>query len=130
MAKVGISTQEFDNLCAAFKAPKEGAHIKWREFVDAVDEVFTKKGLEKNLDIEVRNVDNMRHSSWVLRFKTNDKVLILLDCVSCCLDIIVALVNVNRILSIYISGKAIENRNIARKLNIIQCESIGCEVVT
>ena len=24
MAKVGISTQEFDNLCAAFKAPKEG----------------------------------------------------------------------------------------------------------
>lgn len=55
MAKVGISTQEFDNLCAAFKAPKEGAHIKWREFVDAVDEVFTKKGLEKNLDVEVGN---------------------------------------------------------------------------
>ena len=55
MAKVGISTQEFDNLCAAFKAPKEGAHIKWREFVDAVDEVFTKKGLEKNLDVEIGN---------------------------------------------------------------------------
>ena len=29
--------------------------IRWRDFVDTVDEVFTKKGLEKNLDIEVGN---------------------------------------------------------------------------
>ena len=55
MAKVAISAQEFEKLCETFKAPKEGAHIKWREFVDAVDEVFTKKGLEKQLDAEVGN---------------------------------------------------------------------------
>ena len=36
-----------------FKAPKEGEHIKWRDFSDRVDEVFTQKGLEKNLDVEV-----------------------------------------------------------------------------
>jgi Ca2+-binding EF-hand superfamily protein len=53
MAKTPISQQEFNMLSEAFKAPKEGAHIKWREFSDRVDEVFTQKGLEKNLDAEV-----------------------------------------------------------------------------
>jgi len=38
-------------LCEYFKAPKAGEHVKWVEFCDAVDEVFTKKHLEKNLDI-------------------------------------------------------------------------------
>ena len=37
-------------LCEHFRAPKAGDHVKWCEFCDAVDEVFTKKGLEKNLD--------------------------------------------------------------------------------
>jgi Ca2+-binding EF-hand superfamily protein len=47
MAKVPISNPEFEKLCEEYKAPKQGDHIKWREFCDAVDEAFTKKGLEK-----------------------------------------------------------------------------------
>ena len=43
-------------LSREFKAPKEGEHVKWREFSDRVDEVFTQKGLEKNADAEVGNV--------------------------------------------------------------------------
>ena len=46
MAKVQISNPEFEKLSEVYKAPKAGAHIKWREFSDTVDEVFTKKGLE------------------------------------------------------------------------------------
>ena len=53
MAKVAISNQEFKMLCDAFKANKQGEHVRWRDFSDQVDEVFTKKGLEKNLDNEV-----------------------------------------------------------------------------
>ena len=40
-------------LSQIFKAPKEGEHIKWREFSDKVDEVFTSKGMEKNNDIAI-----------------------------------------------------------------------------
>lgn len=47
MAKIVLSGHEFDELCEYFKAPKEGRHIRWRDFSDAIDEVFTKKGLEK-----------------------------------------------------------------------------------
>ena len=43
-------------LCRVFKAPKEGQHIKWRDFSDKVDEVFTSKGLEKNADTTVGEV--------------------------------------------------------------------------
>lgn len=53
MAKIVLSSAEFDHLMEAFKAPKEGKHLKWRDFCDAVDEVFTKKGLEKNIDATV-----------------------------------------------------------------------------
>jgi len=53
MAKVAISNQEFKMLCHAFQANKQGEHFRWRDFSDQVDEVFTKKGLEKNLDLEV-----------------------------------------------------------------------------
>lgn len=53
MAKVPISQQEFTALCETYKAPKEGSHIKWREFCDHIDEVFTKKGLEQQLDAVV-----------------------------------------------------------------------------
>ena len=56
MAKCPISQQEFEMLKRVFKAPKEGEHIKWRDFSDRVDEVFTQKGLEKNLDVPVGDV--------------------------------------------------------------------------
>lgn len=56
MAKIVLSAHEFDELCANFEAPKEGKHIKWREFCDAVDEVFTKKGLEKAVDMQLDDV--------------------------------------------------------------------------
>lgn len=53
MAKVPISNPEFQMLASTFSAvgKKEGDHVCWREFVDAVDECFTKKGLEKSVDI-------------------------------------------------------------------------------
>ncbi len=51
MAKIVLSSAEFDELVTTFQAPKEGKHVKWREFCDAVDEVFTKKGLEKTVDM-------------------------------------------------------------------------------
>ena len=53
MAKLSLSGNEFELLCNYFRAPKEGKHIKWREFCDSVDEVFTKKGLEKNIDMKL-----------------------------------------------------------------------------
>lgn len=56
MAKCPISAGEFEMLKRVFKAPKEGEHIKWKEFSDRVDEVFTTKGLEKNLDVPVGEV--------------------------------------------------------------------------
>lgn len=55
MAKVPVSNPEFQKLCEVYKAPKAGEHIKWRSFCDDIDEAFTKKGLEKNLDAEVGN---------------------------------------------------------------------------
>ena len=53
MAKCPISQGEFQMLSQQYKAPKEGEHVKWREFSDQVDEVFTKKGLEQAVDHEV-----------------------------------------------------------------------------
>ena len=50
MAKIVLSSNEFEELTTTYQAPKEGKHVKWREFCDAVDEVFTKKGLEKAVD--------------------------------------------------------------------------------
>ena len=37
MAKVSISSDEFRQITLCFKAPKEGEHICWRDFVDHVD---------------------------------------------------------------------------------------------
>lgn len=51
MAKIVLSSHEFEELCTTFQAPKEGKHVKWRDFCDAVDEIFTKKGLEKAVDM-------------------------------------------------------------------------------
>ena len=51
MAKIQLSSSEFNMLSEYFQAPKEGKHIRWRDFCDQVDEVFTKKGLEKAVDL-------------------------------------------------------------------------------
>jgi hypothetical protein len=51
MSKIVLSGNEFKLLSEHFRAQKEGAHIRWRDFSDAVDEVFTKKNLEKSVDI-------------------------------------------------------------------------------
>jgi Ca2+-binding EF-hand superfamily protein len=53
MAKIVLSSSEFDLITTNYQAPKEGKHVKWREFCDAVDEVFTKKGLEKTIDLKL-----------------------------------------------------------------------------
>ena len=53
MAKLVLSNNEFGLLCDHFQAPKEGKHVCWKDFVDRVDEVFTQKGLEKRVDVEV-----------------------------------------------------------------------------
>jgi len=52
MAKIVLSGAEFDVLSEAFRAhQKEGKHIRWRDFCDSIEEVFTKKGLEKAVDM-------------------------------------------------------------------------------
>lgn len=56
MAKLVLSANEFELITEYFKAPKEGAHIKWREFCDSVDTIFNKKGLEKNIDMPLNDV--------------------------------------------------------------------------
>ena len=56
MAKIVLSANEFDLITDYFKAPKEGNHIKWREFCDSVDTIFNKKGLEKNIDMPLNDV--------------------------------------------------------------------------
>lgn len=56
MAKVGVSNKEYEQITSTFKAPKEGEHICWKDFVDHVDEVFTKKGMEKNADTILNDV--------------------------------------------------------------------------
>ena len=45
MAKIPISHQEFAKLAETYKAPKAGDHVKWREFCDDTDEIFTKNYL-------------------------------------------------------------------------------------
>ncbi len=51
LGKVQISSEEFKLLTEYFKAPKEGEHICWKVFCDSIDQVFTKKELEKNVDM-------------------------------------------------------------------------------
>ena len=59
MAKIVLSSSEFDLITDYFKAPKEGSHVKWREFCDSVDTIFTKKGLEKTIDIPLNDARTM-----------------------------------------------------------------------
>lgn len=56
MAKIVLSSAEFEQLVEHFRAPKEGKHVRWRDFSDSVDEVFTKKGLEKTVDMVLDDV--------------------------------------------------------------------------
>ena len=51
MGKVVLSAGEFELLCEHYQAPKEGRHVRWRDFCDDIETVFTKKGLEKNVDL-------------------------------------------------------------------------------
>jgi Ca2+-binding EF-hand superfamily protein len=53
MAKIVLSTSEFELLMETYKAPKEGRHLRWKDFCDAVEEVFNTKNLEKNIDAPV-----------------------------------------------------------------------------
>ena len=55
MAKIVLSQAEFEHLLSHFQAPKEGRHLRWKDFCDSVDEVFTKKQLEKNIDAVLDN---------------------------------------------------------------------------
>lgn len=49
MSKLVLSGSEFKLLSDRFNADVTGGnYVRWREFVDCVDEVFTKKGLEKD----------------------------------------------------------------------------------
>lgn len=53
MSKIVLSGAEFRQLADHFQAPKAGAHVRWKEFSDCVDEVFTIKNLERSVDIAV-----------------------------------------------------------------------------
>lgn len=52
MAKIQLSNTEFKLLNEGFDAEAKPGHVKWRELVDAIDTVFTVKGLEKNNTIQ------------------------------------------------------------------------------
>lgn len=56
MAKIVLSGFEFEALVENFRAPKEGRHVRWRDFCDQVEEVFTKKNLEKAVDLVLDDV--------------------------------------------------------------------------
>lgn len=48
MAKLPLSDPEFKLLVQTFRSQnKEGEHVRWRDLCDAIEEVFTVKGLEK-----------------------------------------------------------------------------------
>ena len=50
MAKITLSGNEFNLLCDHFSGLKDN-QVRWRDFCDSVDEVFSKKGLEKQVDM-------------------------------------------------------------------------------
>ena len=52
MAKIQLSNPEFKLLTDGFHAEAKQGHVLWRELVDAIDTVFTVKGLEKDNTIE------------------------------------------------------------------------------
>uniref|UniRef100_A0A7S3KPW0 EF-hand domain-containing protein n=1 Tax=Euplotes crassus TaxID=5936 RepID=A0A7S3KPW0_EUPCR len=52
MAKIDLSTSEFDLLCSHYNSKKIGM-FRWKEFCDNIDEIFTKKELEKDATMQV-----------------------------------------------------------------------------
>lgn len=56
MAKIHLSKSEFELLTTHYASDKVGM-MKWRQFCDEVDEVFTKKNLEKDVTVEVAKPD-------------------------------------------------------------------------
>lgn len=52
MAKIHLSSSEFDFLADHYVADKLNL-FKWKQFCDEVDEIFTKKNLEKDVTVEV-----------------------------------------------------------------------------
>lgn len=51
MSKIVLSSAEFAALCAHFRDPADPARIRYRDFCDQIDLVFTKKNLERSVDI-------------------------------------------------------------------------------
>lgn len=47
MSKIVLSEAEFNLLVDAFSCPDKQGYVRVKDFVDAIDEVFTKKLLEK-----------------------------------------------------------------------------------
>jgi Ca2+-binding EF-hand superfamily protein len=56
MAKIHLSKAEFELLTTHYASSKVGM-VAWRQFCDEVDEVFTKKNLEKDVTVEVARPD-------------------------------------------------------------------------
>lgn len=48
MCELPLSQAENDLLVSNFASTTKAGHIRWRDLCDAVDQVFTTKGLEKN----------------------------------------------------------------------------------
>jgi Ca2+-binding EF-hand superfamily protein len=55
MAKIVLSGNEFHQLCDRF-CGKDVNQVLWKDFSDSVDQVFTKKHLEKDIDIQLNDV--------------------------------------------------------------------------
>jgi hypothetical protein len=55
MAKIVLSSNEFKCLTSEYQG-KEALQVRWRDFSDKVDEVFTKKGMEKDHSLQVDDV--------------------------------------------------------------------------
>jgi len=55
MGKIVLSGNEFNLLCDYFQG-KESNQFRWMEFSDSIDQVFTKKHLERGLDVKLDDV--------------------------------------------------------------------------
>lgn len=53
MSKIVLSEAEFGLLIDAFSCPDKPGYVRVKDFVDSIDEVFTKKLLEKTSPKEV-----------------------------------------------------------------------------
>lgn len=51
MGKIHLSQTEFDLICAKF--PGKKGFVNWRKFDEAIEEAFTTKRLEKQVDAPV-----------------------------------------------------------------------------